>query len=365
MATVCAFCGQELPRVGDVRFCTHCGTVVPNLSSESPDAQVDKHDAPPAQDRTPVSPNFGWQEQLAKQPPARAAQPQNPPATPWLGLPGGSDAGNVTPWVGLDNETPKSSAAASVSDPQPEDFPTAIISSAASAADEIDQMPTAQLQTNLKPQRPATMRPLPVSDISLAGRHFETQAAGVAATKSQRAPRRQARPVLFGIVATIVILVVAVGIWLMLAQPFAVSAATNPTQTTTSAPLGLVITYPAAWKATQTATVLALTDSSDTDQMKITQSNSANIDQASYLKQQAAALDMTDAKAGSAISFAGSSWQQTQGDFVINGADYIGTIYVTTHNNQLYTLIQTAPKVTFQAEEKLIFAPARTSLRFN
>jgi hypothetical protein len=73
---------------------------------------------------------------------------------------------------------------------------------------------------------------------------------------------------------------------------------------------------------------------------------------------------MTDAQAGTNVSFAGNTWQQIHGDFIVSGAVYSGSIYATTHNNHLYTLIQMAPKVTFQDEESLVFAPARTSLHF-
>lgn len=308
MATVCSFCGQELPRGGEARFCTHCGTPVPRSSSASPDAQVAKNDIPVTNNNQSLrNPNPGWHEQLAEQPSARSVQPQDPNVTPWLGLPGGSDAGNVTPWLGL-------------------------------------------------PSAPEPAR------VTLDGRRFGTQAAGV--QSPLRAPRKQKRSWLVGSIAAVVLLILAIGCWIILAQPFTVSADTNPSQTSSSAPLGLTITYPASWTVTQTATTLTLADSSDTAQMKIVQSANANTDQAGYLYQQATKLGMTDAKAGATISFAGSSWQQTHGDFVIDGAGYIGTIYVTTHNNHLYTLTQIAPKVTFQDEESLIFAPARASLTF-
>ncbi len=517
MATVCSHCGKDLPRGGDARFCTNCGMLVSDHPSDSPAAQIAKDDAAPANKMTSASPNVGWREQLAEQPPVRTPQPQDPNVTPWFGV-SGSDAANVTPWHGIQgqdlrNVSPKAdtqrdaqetivtrpenekgevaqtvhedvsgtekpgaarpasnpagrpgsvrqqgasrrlvrqnmdaqmpveniawpkpinhivatdgkqtnaSNIVPVSEPPVEDFPTSIIASSSIAADqsaskqyerhdrqqheEIDQMPTALIQ--VREQRPATsgsavanaqrnidisrpehqhsfVAPPPVvkgnsayvSDnvlsvedtptISIAGRKFETQAASATATRSPYAPRKNVRSLLFAVAVIIIVIALGIGSWIIFAQPFAVPVATNPLQTTSNVPLGLTIAYPAGWKSAQTSTSLTLVDSSNTAQMKITQPATASTDQASYLKQQAANLGMTDAQAGSAASFAGSSWQQIHGDFTINGAGYVGTIYVTEHNNHMYTLMQMAPKVTFQDEESLVFAPSRASLKFS
>jgi hypothetical protein len=262
----------------------------------------------------------------------------------------GNDVGNATPWLGLAEQK-------SHQEPQIEDFPTSIISSSSIVADqaasqrqerqsyeEIEQAPTAsiQIQQGQKPQIQQGRMP-----------------------QVQGGQQKNGRSLLFAIAAIIIIIALGIGTWLILAQPFAISADTNPLQTTRNASLGLTIAYPAGWKSTQTTTSLMLADSSNTDQMEIAQPATTTTDQTSYLKQQAAKLGMADAKVGSAVSFAGSSWQQTHGDFIINGAGYIGTIYVTEHNNHLYTLTQIAPKVTFQDEESVVFAPARTSLQFS
>jgi hypothetical protein len=361
-----------------------------------------KNDAPAAQDVFPVLPDT---PPVARDINSRvrddgsaAAYPANPSNKP---------SANVTP----------------VPEPQIEDFPTSIIASSSIAADQsawkqnerhdrqphedIDQLPTAMLQVREKEQKPVTpgsypadaqpyidtsrpghQRP-PVSQppvapsnnpayapnnapavqdtptVSISGRPFSTQATSAKEPRPLRAPRKSGRSLLFAIAAIIIVVALGIGSWIVLAQPFTVPTATNPIQQASNVPLGVSIAYPAGWGSTQTSTTLTLADSSHTAQMKIAQPDAATAtDPAAYLKQEATTLGMTDAKDGSPVSFAGSNWQQTHGDFVVDGAGYTGTIYATTHNNHMYTLIQMAPKVTFQDEESLVFAPSRVSLQF-
>lgn len=405
MATVCSFCGKELPQGGNAQFCIHCGKLVPNDPlSDAPNTQVVMHNTLLTDNnKAPLSPNIGWHEQLAMQPRPFTPHPFIPSETP--------SAPDIEDVATLSSQTQNSTGSEPDLAPLLEDFPTSIMPASGVNADDdvdvedlptasfsstivadqayqeqsesldqrqdedIDQMPTAHIQ-NVVPS-PLPTSSLPTANVSepasapdniasmprqpvgtLDRRHFGTQAIRASA------PRKQKRSLLVGVVAAIVLLVLAVACWIILAQPFTVASATDFLQTTSSASLGLTITYPAGWIATQTSTALTLDDSSNVAEMKVTQSASGNTDQASYLKQQAAKLNMTDAKAGPSVSFAGSSWQQIKGDYLVSGAGYIGTIYITTHNNHFYTLTQVAPKVTFQDEESLVFTPARASLKF-
>ena len=368
MATACSFCGQKLPQGDNARFCSHCGKAVSDQLSSSPDAQsqVAVNGVPPVVYQKQAQADPGLHEQIAQQPAVRTAPSESSTATPWLGLSGD----NVTPWHGVQG-LDAHIVPASVEKSQAQDIehlPTERLvsqkpsrSTPASDPPELplEDLPTAIIST-FAPATRVSVQETP--DISLAGRHFETQAI---TAQPLRARRRRARPLLPGIIAIVIILAVALASWIILAQPFAVAANTDPLQTARSTPLGLVIAYPAGWTETQNSTSLTLSDSNNTDQMKITQSAISASDQTGYLKRQAATLGMSDAKVGSEISFAGSHWQQIHGDFIVMGAGYIGTIYATTHNNHLYTFIQMAPKVTFQDEERLVFAPARASLHFN
>ncbi|GCE20618.1 zinc ribbon domain-containing protein [Dictyobacter kobayashii] len=181
-------------------------------------------------------------------------------------------------------------------------------------------------------------------------------------SKSKPAGMGKKRTLLIAVAAIVLICVVALGSWIALAQPFTISPATNPLQSVTNSTLGLSMEYPQGWSSSQSGTTLKIADSSNTAQVSIVMSDAGSVDPAKYLQQQANKLGLTDAKTGSATTFAGTSWQQTSGDFLLSGASYVGTIYVGTHNNHLYTWTQIAPKNVFHDEETLVFAPARSSL---
>ncbi|GCE28182.1 hypothetical protein KDA_36660 [Dictyobacter alpinus] len=243
---------------------------------------------------------------------------------------------------------------------------------------DIEQMPTAQWQMQ-DVKKPATSSPShpghpdALRDHSAPGFN-EGQAAAIAPVQARpessaqpltpmapaHAPKSKKRTILIAAIALVIICVLALGSWIVVAQPFTVSADTNPVQVATNNGIGATITYPTGWKSQNTRTAMNLADSSNTAQITLTQGDSS--DATKYLQQQATQLGMTNAKAGAPISFAGQSWQQISGDFQLSGANYTGTLYATTYNNHLYTWKQIAPKNVFQDEERLVFVPARSSL---
>ncbi|GCF08826.1 zinc ribbon domain-containing protein [Dictyobacter arantiisoli] len=491
MATVCSHCGKDLPR-GDSRFCTNCGTLVPDYPLNPPNRMATQNANTPTNTNSATTKNndaqghqnAGMREQVAQQPAVRPAQSDSSNVTPWLGLEGQ----NATPWLGIQGydvipQTPlpqaevrtqrEQSAQATwptdrpasmtpphlPSTPQPardlharvwdedrqdidelptqafssngvrtsdwpeqeiDSLPTSALSSIGSgqqvkdeprqqkaqspveqSVSNIDELPTAQFQIadvekksptpnpaswpgNVA-QTPQPMRqpnpaswpgnvaqpasqPNPVSwsgNAAALASGQDSHAQGVPTPVSTSRPRSKKPPLLFAIVGVLVICVLAIGAWMMLAQPFAVSSVTDPLQAVSNNTLGVKLTYPSSWHSNHEATSLSLADSSNTGQIKLTMSDATSTDLAKYLQQQATKVQMTNAKVGAAQMFAGSTWQQIQGNVQVLGANYVETIAVTIHNNHLYTWSQMAPKVSYADEESLIFAPARSSLKFN
>ncbi|GHO88130.1 zinc ribbon domain-containing protein [Dictyobacter formicarum] len=260
------------------------------------------------------------------------------------------------------------------------------------AVDEhIDQMPTAQWQKSeiARDQMPSrsgspdrsrdNSAPNPISYPPVPeGRQQPAPVAAPAATPVQQyretplprlasawpalAGKATKRTPLVAIVAVVLICALALGGWIALAHPFGGAADITPLQSVTNNTIGFSLEYPVGWSSSTSGTTLKLADSSDTAQITIARSNAGSTDLTKYLQQQATKMEMTDAKAGSATTFADTSWQQISGDFQLSGASYVGTIYAGTHNNQLYTWTQIAPKNVAQDEENLVFAPARSSL---
>lgn len=176
---------------------------------------------------------------------------------------------------------------------------------------------------------------------------------------------RSRRMKMIAVLAALALLVLAVGIWIVVAQPFAVPESTAPLQTVSSTALGLTLRDPSGWQASSAGATWTLSDSSKTDQIIITQAAAPSTsDLTGVLNQRAKTLGMSSPKIGSAVTFAGSSWSQVQGDFQLQGASYHGTIYTTLHNGHLYTMTMLAPKSTFNDVERLIFTPVRSSLTF-
>lgn len=179
---------------------------------------------------------------------------------------------------------------------------------------------------------------------------------------------RKRLPLVIGSGAVLLLLILALGSWIILLQPFRVSPVTDTQQSFTDTKLGVSLRYPNGWKMPQvdySKQLIVLQDGSDTAQINVNIANSsASGSPQSYLQRQGAQLGISNPKPGASSSFADSSWQSIQGDAQVRGAQYTYGLFTTLHNNHFYTLTQLAPSSTYIDEEKLVFAPTRLSFHF-
>jgi len=182
---------------------------------------------------------------------------------------------------------------------------------------------------------------------------------------SVSAPKR--RKPLTIVLLTLLVLIVGggLGAWIVIRQPFSVPSITQPQQSFKDSQLGVSLLYPSSWTSQidrHKATVY-LYDSSHTDQVNIVVGiSSGDLNQA--LQQQASQLGMTGQKPGTPLSFAGTTWQQLQGNVQQKGASYTETLLVTVHNQHLYTIMLLAPQTTYAQEEQYVFSAMRSSFQF-
>jgi len=170
--------------------------------------------------------------------------------------------------------------------------------------------------------------------------------------------------VLLGVI--VLALIIASVAWVTIAQPFNVPSVTQPLQAYRNTQLSVAISYPSDWIITHTASSVLFSDSSQTAQVAITVTAATNApggNGASYLQTQATKLGMTGAKTVTTTSFAGTTWQQLQGNVLRSGVNDTETLFATIHNNQLFVLTQVAPQSVYTEEERLIFSKMRTSLQ--
>jgi zinc-ribbon domain len=382
MATLCSYCGKELPR-GRARFCTHCGTPIPSHSLNVPASSAISHDVQPQQ--PPVTPPM-VQEQNTQQtshPINQSPMPvEKPSARP-------RKPGHAARLIQSSEQDPSQSAG--TADPDPlAPVPTS------KDAHQIDDMPTvfARLPSTPLPERelhvrifreeediqtpPAMLNPripsqanssddvvAPTAPFSLAGQRTETPSVPQHPSASSLTRAQKRSPfVLIGILVVCVVLVLAIGSGIFIIPRMGVAASTMPLQTIHNTKFGVSVSYPSSWREIDSNTSLMLTDSSNTDQIQISRSaTGTSIPDA--LKSQASHLGMTDGVVGASVTFGGCTWQQMSGSFQVQGAVFASTIYACSHNNQIYILTQTAPKPTYSEEEKIVFAPARTSLHLD
>ncbi|GAC1462430.1 MAG: hypothetical protein NVS2B12_04230 [Ktedonobacteraceae bacterium] len=184
-------------------------------------------------------------------------------------------------------------------------------------------------------------------------------------TPTPRSKKRQ--PLIIGGVAVLLLLLLALGSWIVAAQPFRVPPATEVQQSFTDSKLGVSLRYPNEWKQAQVdynKKSITLQDASDTAQMSIRIADPTTETLESYLQKQATQLGITNPKPVATVSFGGTSWQELQGDMQVKGAEYTCALFSATYKNHLYTITQLAPRSIYADEEKLIFSPTRQSLHF-
>lgn len=175
------------------------------------------------------------------------------------------------------------------------------------------------------------------------------------------------RMLLLMVVVLAIVIVLFGGMWLWLYQPFSVAPVTQPQQRMNDSSVGVSLLYPTGWtgKSDQKTASIHLYDSSNTAKMMISKINQNVTDITSYLKNQATQQGMTGLKEGSALTFASASWRQVEGNIAQKGANYTEVMLVTTHNGQLFIIVQLAPQNVYRDEETTVFSGVRSSLRFS
>jgi hypothetical protein len=168
-----------------------------------------------------------------------------------------------------------------------------------------------------------------------------------------------------GLVVLVVLVVGGLGAWIVVRQPFTVPATTLPQQTFTNAQLGMSVLYPSGWtaKVDQAKQTVYFSDSSHTGQVTIMVATASG-DAGQYLRGEATHLGMTASKQGTPLSFAGTSWQEIQGNVQQAGANYAAVLLATAHGGHIYTIVQMAPQPVYSQEDQLIFSPMRSSFHF-
>jgi len=165
-------------------------------------------------------------------------------------------------------------------------------------------------------------------------------------------------------VSLAVLLVGGVVYWMIAFQPFAVPAITKTSVPYHNSALGVALQYPQGWSLQENAGSASFFDANHTDQVTLLSMATAGQSIEQYIKQEEARLGLTSPKQQPALSFAGASWQQVQGNVVINGVTETEGVLVTTHNGRFYALIQMAPAPTYHEADTQFFALVRSSLQF-
>ena len=198
-------------------------------------------------------------------------------------------------------------------------------------------------------------QPSPIQDVR------SVSATPIAPSTATR--RQKSRVPFIILLACLCILILGGGAWIVLANPFAVPAVTQPLQSFKDTQLGVSLTYPSGWTAQKNATGVVLADSSHTATVKL-YATVTGTDPAAYLQQQATKSGMTAIKTLGTASFGGATWQQLQGNIQQDGVNYTACMFATAHGNQVYMLMQMAPQNVYADEENVVFSAIRDSVAF-
>ena len=203
---------------------------------------------------------------------------------------------------------------------------------------------------------PDPRTPLPMQEPAVtAGRNDADQVAA--------RPRRRSRiPLLVGALLLIVLIIGGIGVWIAAAQPFSVAPITQPQLSFSNAQLGIALSYPNGWTQQVVPGAAHFFASNHTAEVDINVTNAGDVNTA--LQQQATKLGLSGTKAGAALSFAGTTWQQSQGTLQQSGANYTVTLLAAMHGSHLYTIVQQAPQSNYADWEQAFFSPLRGSLKF-
>ena len=309
MAIRCVNCGHELPRE-DARFCSYCGNENPSQpqsqSSSQPAAPQSSGAGKAASDAN-VTPWFGFDG------------PQGENATPWFGF-DGPRGKNATPWFGFDGPVAHSAQdvenVPGASDLDVEDMPTRQVAKERVEQPDVEDMPTRQVAKERVEQ--PDVEDLPTRQVPKERASVTPVASGATkAVKPRFARPHTSKRTPFVAMLALVAVVIVIGVAaIAMTNPFGNSVDTSPRQTVQNSALGVTLSDPAGWKQSTSGNTWTLSDSTKTAQMTITQSAPTSTDLAGYLNKQATQMEMSNAKAGSTVTFAGISWTQERGDYL-------------------------------------------------
>ncbi len=178
--------------------------------------------------------------------------------------------------------------------------------------------------------------------------------------------KKSRKRLLFVLVLLFVLIAGGIAAWLITVKPFAVASITQPWQQFCDSGVGVSGQYPTGWtKQVDPNKSVRFTDG--TDQFNVTSTAANGQDAGTYLKKEATQLGITSLKPGTPASFAGTTWQQAQGNLLSSqtGVTYTETLLVTVHSNNLFTIMQIAPPGTYNEEDATIFSGMRSFFQFS
>lgn len=402
MALRCTNCGSVLPG-DDAKRCNNCGMVISTRPAHLAPSPVPKGEPdPPLGSKSGLPQAASGQrgstptlrEQIAQQPPARPIRLVSPnEGTPSLSKGEGQDKldrakaallgekekpgleASKTSQEQIDEDPPTQPLAAHppASSMQPDAFSASTHPIQGTQQDEVELLNTVPLAA---PVRSSPMTPIPsvsplfqrASPVEVGQEQGEVQSQQVKENIVRFVTFPHLRPTPLRALSVLfsLLLVVGLGIWIVKFQPFSVPAVTQPQQSFKDVHLGLSLLYPTGWIAQvdHAQSTIHFYDSSHTAEVMIVVKNAASENVAQYLQQQVRQLGMTGARADTALSFAGVTWQSVQGSVQVSGANYTATILATVHRGRLFGLIQLAPQSIYADEDRLVFADMRSSLQF-
>ncbi len=404
MAKLCSHCGATLFR-DDARFCMNCGTPVPapdQPSTPSTPLPLKKGDpitpippVPPSIDPPMRSSSPGLREQVARQPgwqgPSSSrsnttrprANPQSSPGYSSIqqnNLQPASKSINQTseipdvptlPFISSSSSSQATSRPGNVIQPPPQQSgPYRPVTPSYQIVRENTPLPQGP-QSNPGNTYQAGNRDIPNNPSAPGFSPVVSSAKFSGVINTRQATPRSSTPVhrsrpgpWFWLTALILIIAISAGGFLLLMHPFTTSS--DPWQHYSNSKLGFELDYPADWKMQedQQNAILHFFDSSHTDQVDIQLFPAGQKDANQALQQQITQLGMTDTKNGDAQTIGNTSWQQMQGKRIEDGANYLGGLFATSHNNRVYLFMQFAPDTTYSDEVQYVFKQMQNSWRF-
>jgi hypothetical protein len=221
----------------------------------------------------------------------------------------------------------------------------------------------------MQERRPAVQPVAPAGPPTQDRQPFVQSAAPAALSApstSTAQPRKSRYPLIAFLILVPVVLVSALGIWIVQARPFSVSPVTQPWQQFQDQKLGVSLLYPNGWQVQvdDAKSTIHFSDSSNTAQVNIAVTSATGGDLAQYLSQQAKQLQITGTKSATTLTFAHSSWTQIQGTTQESGANYNATLLATVHNNHVFTITLLAPSSNYASQEEVNFSYMRNSWQF-